>query len=419
MFGINHAFVTEDLIGLASKAGVTWYRDWSLKWQHMEPAKGEYHWELADVQIDRVLREGCSVLPLLPPFPSADWSSEAPLTISTRGHAAVRARQAWGPKDPQELAGLIERGVARYKDRIHIWEFLNEPIYTDYALPARPSGQADVRTYKPTDYVALLATAAAAMRKADPACRVIGGIAGGPQEMTQEVLDAGILKHVDFLNLHIYPQLRAPEAYAREMAELLESMDALGGRKPIWVTEFSYYGVDDLPRRPFIPQPDAWAEERLLGSERQCADYTLRFFTVMLAHGVQKIFIHSGASGAVNNPNFECALFDYGGAPRKLLPALAVLTQILGPSPQCVGTKAIGKAGHVAGFETGKQAVLVLWQAEEERGSDLSLRSGKGLTWVDAMGRKNAGPLAKLSSSLTYLLGRSGRAVELLQKIAP
>jgi hypothetical protein len=317
------------------------------------------------------------------------------------------------------LAGFIERGVARYKDRIHIWEFLNEPIYTDYALPARPSGHAEARTYKPADYVALLATAEATMRKIDPACKVIGGIAGGPRELTQEVLDAGILKHVDFLNLHIYPQLRAPEAYAREMAELLESMDARGGRKPIWVTEFSYYGVDDLPRQPFIPQPDAWAEERLLDSERQCADYTLRFFTVMLSHGVQKIFIHSGASGAVNDPDFECALFDYGGAPRKLLPALAVLTQLLGPAPKCVGMKAIGKAGHVAGFETGQQAVLVLWQAEDERGSYLSLPSGKELTWVDAMGRKNAGPPAKLSSSLTYLLGRSERAVELLQKIAP
>jgi hypothetical protein len=417
--GINHAFVTTDLMKLAAKAGVTWYRDWSLKWQHMEPAKGEYHWELADAQIDRVLRAGSSVLPLLPPFPSADWSSEAPLTISTKGYPGVRARQAWGPQDPQELAGFIERATARYKDRIHIWEFLNEPIFTDYALPAMSSGQSGIRTYRPADYVALLETAAAAMRRADPACKVIGGIAGGPREMTQQVLEAGILRHVDLFNLHIYPHLRAPEAYASEMVELLKCMDANGGRKPIWITEFSYYGVDNLPRRPFIPQPDAWAEERLLDSERQCADYTMRFFAVMLAHGVQKIFIHSGASGTVNDPSFECALFDYGGAPRKLVPALAVLTQLLGPSPECIGTKTIGKASYVAGFETGKQAVLVLWQAEDERAPDLSLPSGSDLTWVDAMGRKIAEAPAKLSSSLTYLLARSGKAVELLQKIAP
>jgi hypothetical protein len=417
--GINHAFVTADLIKLAGKAGVSWYRDWSLKWQHMEPAKGEYHWELADAQINRVLHEGCSVLPLLPPFPSADWSSEAPMTISTKGYPGVRTRQAWGPKDPRELAAFIERATARYQDRIHIWEFLNEPIYTDYALPARTSSSFGTKAYKPTDYVALLETAAAAMRKADPGCKVIGGIAGGPLQMTQDVLDAGILRQVDLFNLHIYPHLRAPEAYASEMAELLKRMDARGGRKPIWITEFSYYGVDDLPRRPFVPRPDAWAEERLLDSERQCADYTLRFFAVMLSHGVQKIFIHSGASGTVNDPSFECALFDYGGAPRKLVPALAVLTQVLGAAPECVGTKAIGKGRYVAGFETGKQALLVLWQSEDERTPDLRLPSGSDLSWMDAMGRKSARPPARLSSSLTYLLGRSGKAAELMEKLAP
>ncbi len=267
--------------------------------------------------------------------------------------------------------------------------------------------------------MALLGTAAAAMRKADPTCKVMGGIAGGPRELTRDVLEAGILKHVDLFNLHIYPGLRAPEAYAGEMAELLENMEAHGGAKPIWITEFSYYGVDNLPRRPFVPQPDNWAEERLLESERQCADYTLRFFAVMLSHGVQKIFIHSGASGAVNSPNFECALFDYGGAPRKLLPALAVLTHLLGPSPKCVGTKAIGKAGYVAGFETGRQAVLVLWQAEDASVSSLPLPSGSALTWMDAMGRKLPGPPAKLSTSLTYVLDRNGRAAELLQRTAP
>ncbi len=415
--GINHAFVNAGLIKLASKAGVSWYRDWSLKWQHIEPAKGEFHWELGDTQIDRVLREGASVLPLLPPFPSADWSSEAPLTLSTQGYPGVRARQAWAPKDPRELARFIEQAARRYKDRIHIWEFLNEPIYTDYSLPARPPGQSGGRSYKAADYVALLETAAAAMRRADPACKVIGGIAGEPLEMTRDVLDAGILKHVDILNLHIYPGLRAPEAYRAEMAELLRTMDARGGRKPIWITEFSYYGADDLPRRPFVPRLDAWAEERLLDSERECADYTLRFFAVMLSHGVEKIFIHSGASGRINSPNFECALFDYGGAPRKLAPALAVLTQLLGPSPRCAGEKQIGLAGHVAGFETGKRAVLMLWEAQDRGTAGLSLPSGKDLTWLDAMGRKLLGPPAKLSSSPTYLVAPGGQCEEVLGEL--
>ena len=120
------------------------------------------------------------------------------------------------------------------------------------------------------------------------------------------------------------------------MKDLLAMMDAHGGRKPIWMTEFSYYGADNLPRRPFFPRANNWAEERLLDSERQCADYTVRFFLVMLSHGVEKVFIHSGASGRVNDPNYECALFDYGSVPRKLFAALGGLD---GPARRAAGVR--------------------------------------------------------------------------------
>ena len=416
VLGINHAFGSADLIRLASKAGVGWYRDWTLRWQNIEPAKGEFHWQVGDTQIDRVLREGHPVLPLLPPFPSANWSSEGPTNISSTGYPGSRMRQAWAPKDPRELADFISQTVTHYKDRIHIWEFLNEPIYTDYSLP-RSSSRAGAKTYKPDDYVALLATASAAMRKADPSCKVIGGIAGEPRTLTQEVLDDGILKYVDYFNLHIYPNMRAPEAYAPEMDALLRNMDAHGGRKPIWITEFSYYGADNLPRRPYVSQPGDGVGEGLMDSERECADYTARFLAVVLSHGAQRVFIHSGSSSRVNNPNFQCELFDYGGVPRKVFPAVAVLTQVLGPAPKCVGTRSIGLAGHVAAFESGKQAVLVLWQSEGERAPALRLPSGADLLWMDAMGRKSSTPPAKLSSSLAYLLANSGSAADLLQRI--
>ncbi|MGD0092699.1 MAG: hypothetical protein ABSE73_22540 [Planctomycetota bacterium] len=415
--GINHAFAAPGLIELASKAGVTWFRDWSLKWQHIEPAPGEWHWEVGDAQLNRVLAKGLKVLPLLPPFPSADWSSDAPADLPAKGYPGVRLKQAWGPKDPGQLGAFIERAVTRYKDRIHVWEFLNEPVYTDYALPADHANKYHGKHYTFADYVALFQTAAAAMRKSDPGCKVMGGIAGGPREGTKEVIAAGILKLADIINLHIYPGTRAPETYAAEMDALLANMDANGGRKPIWMTEFSYYGADSLPRQPFFPAPDSWSEERLLENEQQCADYTLRFYIVMLAHGVEKIFIHSGASGRVNEPNFECALFDYGGAPRKLFPALAVFTELLGPAPAFAGWRDFAGAGHGAAFETGKQCVLIFWREEGGTASAVGVRGAEGLSWLNTMGRKmpaQAPGGAELSPSPVYLLGPAGKAKELL-----
>jgi hypothetical protein len=235
-----------------------------VKWQHIEPKPGEFHWDVADAQIDRVLKEGVHVAALLPPFPSADWSSTAPDALPATGYPGVRLRQAFAPKDPAELGRFIGQAVERYKNRIHVWDFLNEPIYTDYSLPAGLSKKYGGKGYTPADYAALLKIAAAAMHKADPGCEVLGGIGSGPLNMTREVIEAGCLRYADLFNLHIYPGARSPEGYAADMDTLLEFMDAHGGRKPVWITEFSYYGTDDFPRRPFFPSPSAWSEPRLL-----------------------------------------------------------------------------------------------------------------------------------------------------------
>ncbi|MCX7424191.1 MAG: hypothetical protein NTW96_00915 [Planctomycetia bacterium] len=416
--GINHAFVSADQIHLARKAGVTWYRDWSLKWQHIEPSRGEFRWERGDTQIDRVLRAGVMVLPLLPPFPSAGWNSDAPASLAEgSSYPACRLRAAFAPKEPGELATFAGKAVRQYKDRIHLWEFLNEPVYTSYALPADREGKLGGKRYTPADYVALLEVAAKGMREADPACKVIGGIAGPPNTMTREVIEAGCLKHVDVFNLHMYPGKRAPESYRAEMKDLLAMMDAHGGRKPIWITEFSYYGADNLPRRPFFPRADNWAEERLLDSERQCADYTVRFFLVMLSHGVEKVFIHSGASGRANDPNYECALFDYGSVPRKLFAALAVLTDLLGPRPVSVGESQVGDLGHAAAFETGKQSLVALWSEGDTPGPHVVIPAGESLVVVNVVGRKRAGRDLGLSGSPAYLLGPPGTAKKLLKSL--
>jgi hypothetical protein len=412
VLGINHAFATSDLIEVAAKAGVTWYRDWSLKWEHMEPARGEFHWERGDAQIDRVLEEGAHVLPLLPPFPSANWSSEAPANVPTTGYPGIRLRTAWGPKDPKDLGTFVGKGVERYRDRIHVWEFLNEPIYTDYALPGEGKTKFGPPVYTAADYVRLLGVAAGAMRAADPQCRIIGGVAGGADGLARGVIAAGVLKHCDILNLHFYPGARRPEAFLPEMDALLAAMDAAGGRKPIWITEFSYYAADRLPEKPFTPGVGAWAEARFLESERECADLTVRFFAVMLSRGTEKIFIHSGGSGSANEPNFECCLMDYGGAPRKVFPALAVFCDLMGPSPRAAGDRRFGDAGYAMAFEAADRSVVLLWK--DSPGAKVRVEAPADPKRLDLMGRELPRGPVDLSTSPIYLVGQAGKAKEML-----
>ena len=40
-FGFNHAYPWDDLVRLAPQAGIVWWRDWSAKWQTVEPEKGQ------------------------------------------------------------------------------------------------------------------------------------------------------------------------------------------------------------------------------------------------------------------------------------------------------------------------------------------------------------------------------------------
>ncbi len=366
--GLNHAFSDDTLIRLAKKAGVTWYRDWSIKWQDMESEPGVWHWGIADTQINRVRAQKVNLMALLPPFPSANWSSEAPIDFPQAGPGS-RLRQAWAPKDPSLLDEFIQRAADRYKGKVMYWEFLNEPIFTDYSLPGSGVGGYPGRRYTVEDYVNLLKGAAAAMRSADPQCRVIGGVASDPDRFTSQLMDDGILKVVDILNLHIYPGLRAPEGYEKEMDRLLSLMKEHGGIKPIWITEFAYYGCDNLPRKPFIPQPYSWEDTRLLASERQCADYTIRFFTIMMARGVRKIFIHAGVSGTVNTPDLECPIFAGEGAPRKLLPALAVFAEMAGSAPQPVLHETLKGGCRVAAFDTHGKSLLILWNPTSARTS--------------------------------------------------
>jgi hypothetical protein len=406
LFGLNHAFPDANLIDQASLCGVSWYRDWSLKWDHIEPSPGFYRWEIADEQIGRVLQRGPRLMALLPPFPSAEWSSEAPEALRKPGYPGERARQAYAPRDPALLAAFAGRAVARYKDRIRIWEFLNEPIYTDYSLPRG--------AYKPADYVDLLKPVAAAARKADPTCRLMGGAGAGPGGVTSQMIQAGLLEQIDILNLHVYPGARAPEGFIDEMDQLLAEMDRHGGRKPIWITEFSYYGADDLPRKPFVPTGGDWAEERLLTDERECAEYTVRFAAVMLARGVEKVFIHSGSSGAANMPGFECCLFGQGGAPRKAAAAVAAMAAALGPKPKPQRMPALPEGVYAAAFETGSASVVMAWATQGAR----SVKVPPGVRCINMVGAVVTQPMVRLTGSPIYLIGKPGSHAHLAQAVA-
>jgi hypothetical protein len=418
-FGINHAPLSDELVRALQRAGITWGRDWSLLWGHLEPEPGKLSYTSADQQIQRLLDLGMNVVCLVPPLPSTDWNSTAPDSVPpTRWQ-----RMAYLPKDEAALFAFMTRSAARYRGKVTALEFLNEPVWTEFCLPGAEQHKPGT-PYTPADYLRLLSRAYPALKAGNPECTVIGGFSAEPWRFSRDLIEAGGLDCIDVLNIHNYGGRKPPESYIPEMKALLERMDAAGKRRPIWITEYAYYGLDEFPWSPWEPLAGAWSHNLLLRDERQCADWSIRYALIMLAHGTEKIFYHQGAEGVVNNgsANVECPLLGAQGKPLKLYAAQAILAGLLGPTPIYAGEVAKPAAGvdqvsagvYAYAFQCGNTAVLAAWCVEGQTAVDAwVLRAPADVAIDNLMGNRLAGGWVRLEVSPVYLTSTAHTAAAL------
>lgn len=356
LFGVNHAPVSRALGKALQQAGLKWARNWSVNWGWLEPEPGKLSFVVSDQQINRELEEGFNVLPIVPPVPSASWASAAPDSIRD----FLWFRMAYMPKEPASLMNFMQKAVNHYKLKLDYYEFLNEPVWTSFCLPGKH--------YTPSDYIMLLKKAYTSIKKAYPQAKVLGGFSAEPWRYMKEFFAEDGFNSIDILNIHNYGMHRMPEYFIPEMDSLLAMMDRYGGRKPIWITEFSYYATDDHPWLPWIAPPNHSSAGLLLDNERQCADWSVRYNIIKLARGVDKIFYHQGAEGILNEGgnNLEMALIGEQGEPRKLYVAQAALAGFLGADTKFVGSIKNRSVEELQGyaFQSGKKSVLVAWLPE-------------------------------------------------------
>lgn len=408
-FGINHSPTSVNMRESLRRAGITWARDWSLRWDTLEPVEGQLSFDKSDEQIGQLQASGLNVMSLLPPSPSSEWASPAPAWV---GDIHLRARTSYMPSDPSKLYGFIDQAVNQYKATVKFWEFLNEPLYTIFALPnasvSTTWGLPDA-SYTVSDYLTLLQSSYTTMKAADPACQVIAGFGAEPTNFAAEFIQAGGLYSLDIYNVHRYggpdtgsgPGRTPPEEFITPMVGLLAIMDASpSGRKPIWITEHAYFASDDKPWTPWTPIPGAWAQNRLLDSERQGADWSVRFAASQMANGAEKIFYHQGTEGEVNkgNWNVEQNMLAEEGVPKKFYAALSALANRLGANPvfasEMVFPATIGGQpttyhyGYTFDCDSGTRAVAIAWATEQATIAPATLNLQEGVIVYDTMGNE-------------------------------
>ncbi len=419
-FGVNHSPTAGNASHALQLAGMKWERNWSVNWGLLEPQEGNLSFSEADEQISNAERRGFKTVALLPPLPSPNWGSSAPGSVLPN----LWYRMSYMPTDTDKLMNFISTAIDHYKDRLKYWEFLNEPVWTSFCLPGSYYNLPGAN-YIPADYIGLLKKAYVTMKSADPSCIVIGGFSAEPWRYTKEFILADGLKNIDILNIHNYGGFAPPESYITEMDTLISQMDQYGGRKPIWITEYSYYGVDSLPWTPWKAPEGHWGANLLLKDERQCADWTIRYNTIMFARGVDKVFYHQPAEGLINDAlsNMEFAVLGEEGVPRKLYAAQAAMAKILGPEFTYAGQLENNvppenlKTHQVQGysFQCNERAVLIAWVSEKEK-SIYQLNVPDGVDIYNITGTKiSSSTDVRLSNSPVYVVSNSLTALDLVK----
>lgn len=402
--GFNHAYPWDFLVQRARQAGIVWWRDWSAKWQTIEPEPGRFDFTAADTQIQRLFALDGQVEVLLP-FPSALWSTTAradEVQKAAGKNQSLRTRLpvAFAPRDLKAFGDYALK-VARHYDRRKVTyiQVLNEPVYTDYALP-RQFG------YSLGDYLHFLETAAKALR-AEGQCRVVGGISAGLEAgLTQDFVAQGGLRWLDVFDLHMYDPARPAESFEDSFSFLEHLMNEHGGPKPVWITEWGCYADDD----PACAPPsvgDATMNRCRWPSERAATEHIVKFTAVAFAHGVRKIFFHAGTCGTINGPDAAGVLFEYGGTPRKMYCGVATLTRLLGVPDRCI-SQIVHEGTRVYSFESAGRVVSIAWAAPEH---PARLKLGPTVKACDMMGNELPGGSVQLGPSPVYLVGESKETV--------
>ncbi len=104
-------------------------------------------------------------------------------------------------------------------------------------------------------------------------------------------------------------------------------MQGRGEAKPIWVTEFGLYAEDDPVTLP-AHAGDSTMDDAMRPDERTASSDLVQWTTVMFAHGVRKVFFHAGTCQGLHDSSTGNMFFEYGGAPRKMYPAVATLARL-------------------------------------------------------------------------------------------
>lgn len=343
----------------ARSAGVGVVRQYA-RWADLEPSPGDYRWDLWDRIMPALERRGLRVIVVLDTAP--DWAR--PHWEASNPHAP--------PADMADLARFAAAFAGRYAGRVLAYQVWDEPN----VAPHWGSGAVD-----PAGYVAMLRTASAAIREADPDALIIaGGLAPNTEAGGRNMSDVRYLHEIyrrgagdafDVLGVKAYgfwsgPNDRRVDAdvlnFSRAILLRREMLRRGEAHKPVWALEAGWNALPANWAGPLPPQgsdaPLVQADRLVRSVERVRREWP--WMTLMVAQHLQP-------AAPTDDPTWGFSLLDASGSPTLLM---AHLGESLGDDTVYPGLTPLSSSSPLIATPDG--ARLRFW------GSDLLLHVERG-----------------------------------------
>jgi len=236
-------------------------REWRLwdaytMWPYLEPAKGQWHFEILDKSLQLAEEHGTGVILTLGLTPT--WASARP-----HEHSTYRPGWAAEPKDIEDWRNFVRTVASRYKGRIHLYEVGNEPNLKIFWTGT--TEQMIELTHEAHDII----------KSIDPTALIVSPSATGVNGVNwlADFLNKGGGQYVDIIGFHLYVSPKPPEAMVPLAQQVKKIMVEHGvGKKPLWDTE------------------SGWMPPSQFESEELAAGYLARSYILLWSQGVERFY---------------------------------------------------------------------------------------------------------------------------------
>jgi len=168
----------------------------------------------------------------------------------------------------------------------------------------------------------------------------------------------------------------------------------------MWLTEYGCYADDDPYRTP-QKVGDSAMSKSVWPSEREASEALVQSAAVFCTHGLRKIFLHAGTCGPINGSSAGGVFFEYGGTPRKMLPAVSAFSRLIDADfePVEIGPQPAGMRVYV--FNVKRGVVAIAWTREDR---PVLIEANDEITPLDIMGNAIRERAVELTATPVYFL---------------